>query len=155
MQRLMEIQYNRSDKKKIQGLEKKYPGWAVGGGVGRVWSKCVREVDNIEWQGSIQRSVQRRGRVEEADEMKGCLLICSLTRELKLISETRLCVCAHACICVCQWPVSLGCPPSCVKVMETHWAAGCVSVHAGVLASRSLRLSADWRNQTHKQTHQH
>lgn len=52
--------------------------------------------------------MQRRGRVEEAEEMKGCLLICSLTRELKLISETCVHVCAHVClrVCVCEWPVS-------------------------------------------------
>ena len=32
------------------------------------------------------------GRMREAEEMKGCLLICSLTGELKLISETSVCL---------------------------------------------------------------
>lgn len=37
--------------------------------------------------------------MRKAEEMKGCLLICSLTGELKLISETSACMC----VCQCQW----------------------------------------------------
>ncbi len=53
------------------------------------------------WERSIERSGLCRGTVGEAAEMKGCLLICSLTGELKLISETSVCLCLCVCVCVC------------------------------------------------------
>ena len=91
----------------------------------RGWKKRETKTRTTrEGQRSIERSGQCRGRVREAEEMKGCLLICSLTGELKLISETSVC------LCVCRWL-------SCQEMCRGAWlclSAGtlCVCVHVRV-----------------------
>lgn len=80
-----------------------------------------------EWKRSIERSGQCRGRVGEAEEMKGCLLICSLTGELKLISETSVCRCR-----VCRW---LSCQEVCMQPYRYTpvWTLCGVRVIAGIM----------------------
>jgi len=93
--RLKKREILRESKKRVDRIED-----------GKQDKKGVTEINSEKW------AVGRK-RVRGSEEMKSCLLICSLTGELELISEKLVCRCHWlSCeeVCVCKHKESMhGC----------------------------------------------